>query len=47
MLLPSFWEALRVASAKMGLDDRTGVAYVHDWTQNKIVAKMQYELGMR
>ncbi|KAI4257698.1 MAG: hypothetical protein L6R42_005493 [Xanthoria sp. 1 TBL-2021] len=44
-LLPSFWEVLKIASERMGLDDRSGAAYVHDWTKNKIVAKMEYELG--
>ncbi|KAL9024937.1 MAG: hypothetical protein Q9180_007769 [Flavoplaca navasiana] len=39
-LLPSFFEALRVASEKDGLEDRSGAAYVHDWTKNKIVEKM-------
>lgn len=46
-LLPSFWEALKIASERMRLDDRSGAAYVHDWTKNKIVAKMEYELGIR
>ncbi|KAL8882176.1 MAG: hypothetical protein Q9192_007630, partial [Flavoplaca navasiana] len=39
-LMPSFFEALRVASERDGLEDRSGAAYVHDWTKNKIVEKM-------
>ena len=46
-LLPSFFEALRIASERDGLEDRSGAAYVHDWTKNKIVEKMEYELGLR
>ncbi|KAL8887367.1 MAG: hypothetical protein Q9215_005054 [Flavoplaca cf. flavocitrina] len=45
-LLPSFFKALRVASEREGLEDRSGAAYVHDWTKNKIVEKMGYELGL-
>ncbi|KAL8788907.1 MAG: hypothetical protein Q9213_001430 [Squamulea squamosa] len=45
-VLPSFLEVLKVASEKMGLEDRSGVAYVHDWTKNTIVWKMRYELGL-
>ncbi|KAL8766869.1 MAG: hypothetical protein Q9209_006465 [Squamulea sp. 1 TL-2023] len=45
-VLPSFLEALKVASEKMGLEDRSGVAYVHDWTKNTIMGKMAYELGL-
>ncbi|KAL8779387.1 MAG: hypothetical protein Q9194_001484, partial [Teloschistes cf. exilis] len=40
-LLPSFLDALKVASEKMGLDDCTGAAYVHDFTKNTIVGKME------
>ncbi|KAI4194622.1 MAG: hypothetical protein LQ350_007677 [Teloschistes chrysophthalmus] len=45
-LLPSFLDALKVASKKMGLEDCTGAAYVHDFTKNTIVGKMEYELGL-
>ncbi|KAL9582855.1 MAG: hypothetical protein Q9212_003054 [Teloschistes hypoglaucus] len=45
-LLPSFLDALKVASKKMGMDDCTGAAYVHDFTKNTIVGKMEYELGL-
>ncbi|KAI4247178.1 MAG: hypothetical protein L6R40_001521 [Gallowayella cf. fulva] len=44
-ILPSFFEALSVASDKMGLN-KSGVEYVHDWTENTIVRKMKYELGL-
>ncbi|KAL8929142.1 MAG: hypothetical protein Q9172_000577 [Xanthocarpia lactea] len=44
-LLPSFLHALKVASDRMGLDDRSGAAYVHDWTRNTIIGKMEYELS--
>lgn len=44
--LPSFLEALRIASKRAGLADETGVDYVHDWTQNKIAAKIEYELSL-
>ena len=46
-ILPSFLQALRVASAKLGLEDKTGVAFVHDWTlQNTVLAKIEYELSL-
>ncbi|KAL8659914.1 MAG: hypothetical protein Q9202_006895 [Teloschistes flavicans] len=45
-LLPSFLDALKAASEKMGLDDCTGVAYVHDFAKNTIAGKMKYELGL-
>ncbi|KAL8798729.1 MAG: hypothetical protein Q9182_006444 [Xanthomendoza sp. 2 TL-2023] len=45
-LLPSFLEALRVASKKAGLEDQSGAAYVHDWTKNTIIGKMEYELAL-
>ncbi|KAI4144450.1 MAG: hypothetical protein L6R39_004176 [Caloplaca ligustica] len=45
-LLPSFFEALRVASEKEGLDDRSGLSYVHDWTRNRLAHKIAYELSM-
>lgn len=44
--LPSFLEALRIASKRAGLADETGVDYVHDWTQNKVAAKIEYELSL-
>ena len=40
-LLPSFFEALRRASGRLGLENP--VDYVHDWTQNSLVAKIEYE----
>ena len=40
-LLPSFFEALRRASGRLGLEDP--VDYVHDWTQNSLAAKIEYE----
>ncbi|KAL8811894.1 MAG: hypothetical protein Q9200_001449 [Gallowayella weberi] len=45
-IMPSFLEALRVASEKEGLEDQSGAAYVHDWTKNTIVGKMKYELAL-
>lgn len=43
-VLPSFLVALRIASQRSGLEDKTGLSYVHDWTKNTIVGKMEYEL---
>ena len=43
-VLPSFVAALRLASKKDGLQDQSGCAFEFDWTQNKIIAKMEYEL---
>ena len=45
-LLPSFFDALRIASEKSGLEDRTGLSYVHDWTTNKLADKIAYELSL-
>ena len=45
-LLPSFLEALRVASGKMGHRDPTGLDFTHDWTQDTIVWKMEFELNL-
>ena len=45
-LLPSLLTALRTASDRLGLDDRSGVAFEHDWAQNTIKSKMEYELGL-
>ncbi|KAL8711805.1 MAG: hypothetical protein Q9220_003749 [cf. Caloplaca sp. 1 TL-2023] len=46
-MLPSFLEALGVASKKLGLENDSGVDYVYDWTANTIVMKMKYELGIQ
>ena len=46
-LLPSFFEALKTASKKMGLPDEGGMKYVHDWSQNKVAAKIAYELSLK
>ncbi|KAL8994970.1 MAG: hypothetical protein Q9169_005211 [Polycauliona sp. 2 TL-2023] len=46
-ILPSFWEVLKIASEKAGLEDRSGAAFVYDWKENQVGAKMMYELGMR
>ena len=40
-LMPSFFGALRRASARLGLENP--LDYVHDWTQNSLVAKIEYE----
>ena len=40
-LLPSFFDALRRASGRLGLE--SPVDYVHDWSQNSLVAKIEYE----
>lgn len=45
-ILPSFLDALRVASRKLGLQDQSGLDFLHDWTQNTIVWKMEYELSL-
>ena len=45
-VLPSFFEALKVAARRAGLADETGMDYVYDWTQNKLPAKIQYELAL-
>ena len=46
-ILPSLIEALRVASGKLGLEDRSGVAYVYDWEGNRVERKLEYELSLR
>ena len=43
-VLPSFLEALRVASKKEGLEDESGLSYSHDWTKNTVAWKAKYEL---
>ncbi|KAL2039975.1 hypothetical protein N7G274_007378 [Stereocaulon virgatum] len=45
-ILPSLLWALRTASEKLGLEDKSGLAYVYDWRQNTIQAKMEYELSL-
>lgn len=45
-LLPSFLEALRVASEKDGLADKSGLSYVHDRTKNKLADKIAYEVSL-
>ena len=45
-LLPSFFTALKVASEKEGLEDRSGLSYVHDWRKNKVSEKVEYELSL-
>ena len=46
-ILPSFLEALRIASEKMGLEDNTGMSYSHDWQRgNTVLAKVDYELSL-
>ena len=45
-ILPSFLSALRVASEKLGLEDKSGLAYVYDWTKNTIQGKMEYERSL-
>ena len=46
-ILPSFLEALQVASEKMGLEDTTGMSYKHDWQgENTVLAKIHYELSL-
>lgn len=46
-VLPSFFEALRVASLKLGLDDCSGASYIHDWTKRTVANKIEYELSLR
>lgn len=45
-ILPSLMDALRFASEKLGLADKTGLSYEYDWTKNTIVGKMEYELSL-
>ena len=45
-VLPSFIAALRIASRRAGLEDQSGVVFEHDWTQNTIIWKMEYELAL-
>ncbi|KAL8761734.1 MAG: hypothetical protein Q9184_002176 [Pyrenodesmia sp. 2 TL-2023] len=45
-LLPSFFEALQIASQRCGLEDTSGSAYVHDWTRNKLAEKIAYEVSL-
>ena len=46
-VLPSFAKALKTASVKLGLKDSTGVGFEHDWTQNTVAWKLEYELGLQ
>ena len=46
-LLPSFFEALKVASRILGSADETGLGYVHDWRLNRLAAKIEYELSLK
>lgn len=46
-LLPSFRNALRVASEKLGLADRSGMAFEHDFTHNSLLSRVGYELSLR
>ena len=46
-VLPSFFEALRVASAKLGLDDCSGASYIYDGTKRTVAARIEYELSFR
>ena len=46
-LLPSFWHALRVASEKMGLADGSGLAFEHNFGENSLWSRIQYELSLR
>ena len=45
-ILPSFLDALRVASSRLGLHDPSGLDFVHDWTKNTIAWKIEYELKL-
>lgn len=46
-MLPSFLQALQVASDKTGLEDKTGMSYNHDWQrENTLLAKINYELSL-
>ena len=45
-VLPSFIAALQIASRKAGLEDESGVAFEHNWTQNTVIWKMEYELAL-
>lgn len=48
-VLPSFWQALRVASQKSGLDGEcSGLSFVHDWAHGSTLqAKIAYELSLK
>ena len=46
-LLPSFYEALRVASQTLRSTDETGLDYAHDWTLNRVAAKIEYEISLK
>lgn len=43
-LLRSFSEALRVASKRDGLADKSELSYFHEWTTNGLAEKIAYEL---
>ncbi|KAG8534022.1 uncharacterized protein KY384_000864 [Bacidia gigantensis] len=45
-VLPSFVEALKRASSRKGMEDVSGVAFEFVWTDNTILWKMVYELGL-
>ena len=46
-ILPSLFEALKVASGKMGLVDKSWLAFVYDWEKNRVEMKLGYELSLR
>ena len=46
-VLPSFYEALRVACRKRGMGEKDVVDYVHDWKDNRLGAKIEYENSLR
>ena len=45
-ILPSLLEALKVASGKLRLEDKSGVAYVYDWEGNRMERRLGYELSL-
>lgn len=46
-VLPSFIEALRVASVKRGLEDCSGASYIYETATPSYATKIEYELSLR
>ena len=46
-VLPSFVDALMVACTKKGMGKEDVLDYVHDWKENNLKAKCEYELSLR
>ncbi|KAK4694811.1 hypothetical protein P7C71_g2829, partial [Lecanoromycetidae sp. Uapishka_2] len=45
-ILPSLLIALKVASERAELEDKSGLGYVYDWALNRVQTKMEWELAL-